>query len=255
MYLKKKVSFLLLFLLCAAWISFPVLASELDGNIERIGTTLISGWALDKQDAEETVMVELLIYADGSSTVAKTLKVKADKHNEQSTLKMGGGKHFFSSPINWNNLEGTTFRIEGYAICGDERFLLPGESTYSKEGAVEVGPGVAKSVPEPELFPVEPFIKKGASLGVFTTTAYCSCSKCSSGQNLTYSGTVPQANHTISADISVFPMGTKLMIGDTVYTVEDIGSSVNGRKLDIFFDSHAEALEYGRKSVEVFAVE
>lgn len=95
---------------------------------------------------------------------------------------------------------------------------------------------------------------KGASLGMFTTTGYCNCSKCSGGHNLTYSGTVPQARHTISADLSIYPLGTKLMIDDVIYTVEDMGSSVKGNWIDIYYGSHEEAVEHGMKTQEVFAV-
>lgn len=97
---------------------------------------------------------------------------------------------------------------------------------------------------------------RGSYLGKFDTTAYCSCqSCCSGGFALTYSGTVPKAKHTISADITRFPIGTRLMIGDTIYTVEDIGSSVYDNRLDIYFDTHQEALDYGRQTVDVYAVE
>lgn len=97
---------------------------------------------------------------------------------------------------------------------------------------------------------------KGKYLGEFSTTAYCNCSTCCTGGfTLTYAGTVPKANHTISADISRYPIGTKLMIGDIIYTVEDIGSNVSGNCLDIYFDTHQQALDYGRKTVDVYAVE
>lgn len=93
---------------------------------------------------------------------------------------------------------------------------------------------------------------KGESLGMFSTTGYCSCDKCSGGHNLTYSGTVPKAMHTLSADLTRFPIGTKLMVGDVVYTVEDMGSAVTGNTIDIFYDSHEAALAHGRKNQEVF---
>lgn len=92
-------------------------------------------------------------------------------------------------------------------------------------------------------------------LGEFDTTAYCNCSKCSPGFSLTYSGTVPTANHTISADLSQYPIGTQLRIGDIIYTVEDTGSTLNGNWLDIYFNTHEEALHYGRQTVSVYAVE
>ena len=83
-------------------------------------------------------------------------------------------------------------------------------------------------------------------------TGYCNCQKCSGGYTKTYSGTIPKANHTLSADLNKFPIGTKLVINGITYTVEDKGSSVNGNKVDIFFETHAEALAFGTKTVDVF---
>lgn len=93
----------------------------------------------------------------------------------------------------------------------------------------------------------------GAFLGSFDVTAYCGCGSCSKGNALTYAGTKPKADHTISADLGVFPLGTQLAIDGTVYTVEDTGSGVDGNHLDIYFDSHEEALAYGRQTEEVYA--
>lgn len=96
--------------------------------------------------------------------------------------------------------------------------------------------------------------KKGESLGMFTVTGYCGCENCSGGHNLTYSGTVPKADHTLSADIEQFPIGTKLMIDGIIYTVEDMGSSIRGSWVDIYYDEHADAEAYGMQTKEVFAV-
>ena len=114
---------------------------------------------------------------------------------------------------------------------------------------VNSGPG-AEQAPEEE-----PAQAQEVSLGMFTVTGYCGCDRCSSGNNLTYSGTVPTPNHTISADLTHYPIGTKLRIGDVVYTVEDKGSSVKGNVVDIFYASHEEALAKGTYKAEVFLVQ
>ena len=92
----------------------------------------------------------------------------------------------------------------------------------------------------------------GMCLGTFTITGYCNCDSCSGGHSLTYSGTVPKANHTIAADLNLFPIGTKLLIDGIVYTVEDMGSTVNGNKIDIYYSTHEEALAAGTYSALVF---
>ena len=115
------------------------------------------------------------------------------------------------------------------------------------------GPGVQMEQAAEEESPAEDAEpEKGELLGVFTTTGYCNCEKCSGGHALTYSGTVPTAKHTISADLNQYPIGTKLWIDGTVYTVEDMGSAVNGRKLDIYYATHDEALAAGMYTAEVF---
>lgn len=113
------------------------------------------------------------------------------------------------------------------------------------------GPGVTALADTEESSSDE----KGESLGMFTTTGYCNCEKCNSGGHaLTYSGTVPQAAHTISADLTLYPIGTRLMIGDIIYTVEDKGTHVEGNWIDVYYDNHEDAWNHGLKTEEVFAI-
>lgn len=91
-------------------------------------------------------------------------------------------------------------------------------------------------------------------LGVFRITAYCNCETCTKYNSLTYAGTVPRAAHTIAADLSRYPLGTKLLIDGIVYTVEDKGSSLIGNKIDIYFASHEEALDFGVQNLDVYTV-
>ena len=90
---------------------------------------------------------------------------------------------------------------------------------------------------------------KGSSLGIFQITGYY-------GNGKTNSGTWPKADHTIAADTSVLPMGTKVFINHTVYTVEDIGGAVKGNLIDIYYNSYEEAFgvtALGHRFAEVFA--
>ncbi|MFR3650524.1 MAG: 3D domain-containing protein [Enterocloster aldenensis] len=94
-------------------------------------------------------------------------------------------------------------------------------------------------------------------LGEFQVTGYCSCTICcgEKEERLTKSETVPRASHTIAADPSVIPLGTRIVIDDVIYTVEDTGKAVKGMRLDIFFDSHEEAVRYGRQEKYVYLEE
>lgn len=89
---------------------------------------------------------------------------------------------------------------------------------------------------------------KGAYLGVFQITGYY-------GNGKTNSGTWPKADHTIAADTTVLPMGTKVFVNNTVYTVEDIGGAVKGNLIDIYYNSYEEAFgvtALGHRFAEVF---
>ena len=89
---------------------------------------------------------------------------------------------------------------------------------------------------------------------VYKITAYCPCSKCCGKTNgRTASGTTATAGRTVAAS-SKFAFGTKLNIGGHVYTVEDRGGAINGNKIDIFVNTHAEALQWGVRYLSVSVV-
>lgn len=90
---------------------------------------------------------------------------------------------------------------------------------------------------------------QGTYLGTFTLTAYCNCAQCcGTAGNLTASGTVPTAGRTIA--MAGVPFGTQLLINGNVYTVEDLGTPYG--HVDIYFNSHSEALAFGLQSAEVY---
>ena len=98
------------------------------------------------------------------------------------------------------------------------------------------------------------------SLGTFTLTAYCTCKKCC-GKNSpevtgkpsrTRSGTSPVQGRTVAVDKNVIPLGTHIFINGHEYVAEDTGSWVEGNDVDIFFNSHREALIFGVQKAEVF---
>jgi len=50
----------------------------------------------------------------------------------------------------------------------------------------------------------------------------------------------------------VLGFGTQVVINGQVYTVEDRGGAIRGNRIDIYFSSHQEALNYGKKYVKVY---
>lgn len=90
-------------------------------------------------------------------------------------------------------------------------------------------------------------------------TAYC-CENyphiCNDGDGtITATGTTPTAGRTIAVDPTVIPYGTNVLIDGNTYIAEDCGGAIKGNRIDICFDTHAEALEFGRQTKTVVFAE
>ena len=91
------------------------------------------------------------------------------------------------------------------------------------------------------------------SLGNFTATAYCPCAECCDDEDgITATGTVATEGRTIAVDPSIIPYGTEIVIDGHTYTAEDCGGAIDGKTVDIFFNTHEEALQFGVQEVEIF---
>lgn len=88
----------------------------------------------------------------------------------------------------------------------------------------------------------------------FEATAYCACPKCCGkwADGITASGTKAVAKRTIAVDTSIIPLGTEVEIeGLGIYIAEDTGSAIKGKIIDFYFDTHEEALKFGRQKVNL----
>jgi len=57
---------------------------------------------------------------------------------------------------------------------------------------------------------------------------------------------------TVAADPKTFPFGTRLDIpGYGTGTVEDVGGAIKGRHIDVWFPTHEEARQWGRRELAV----
>lgn len=100
-------------------------------------------------------------------------------------------------------------------------------------------------------------IKKKKYLGTFYITHYCPCEQCCGvgGGKITASGTVPKAGRTVGVNPSVIPYGTKLRIGGKDgYVAEDTGGGIGTYHIDVFCNSHQEALNAGVGYKKVYAI-
>lgn len=131
--------------------------------------------------------------------------------------------------------------------------LLGGGAAYSL--AEPTAPAKATFRPVVVQTSIEAQEPELVSIGTFTAYAYCPCETCC-GQwsgGPTASGVLPEEGRTVAADWDVLPAGTEIYIDGIGWrTVEDTGSGINGNKLDLYMDSHQDALEWGVRELEVF---
>lgn len=84
--------------------------------------------------------------------------------------------------------------------------------------------------------------------GEFNCTAYCSEQYehiCGTGDGITASGAPVQAGVTVAADPDILPLGSAIYIeGVGLRYVQDTGSAVKGKALDVAVDTHSEALTW-----------
>ena len=88
------------------------------------------------------------------------------------------------------------------------------------------------------------------SIGVCRITHYCACEKCcGKSTGVTASGKLAAMGRTVAVDPGVIPLGSEVLINGVCYIAEDVG--VRGKAIDIYIDSHSQALAMGTYKTEV----
>lgn len=117
----------------------------------------------------------------------------------------------------------------------------------SSEPEIEVE--VKEIVKEPEI--------ERVPLGEYRITAYCPCEKCcgSWADGITATGTIATEGRTIAVDPDVIPLGSIVEINGVEYVAEDVGGAIKGDRIDLYFNSHEDALEWGVQYLDIFLIE
>lgn len=141
-----------------------------------------------------------------------------------------------------------------YGVCNSNNRQ---EELTEKPVCASATETVIEEQPEPDL----------KNLGDFRLTAYCPCEKCcgkwattrpldENGKPIVYtaSGAIAKSNKTIAVDPKVIPYGTKVIIDGCEYIAEDCGGAIKGNRIDVYFDTHEQACNFGvqNKSVYVY---
>lgn len=101
---------------------------------------------------------------------------------------------------------------------------------------------------------------KPVSLGKFKLTAYCPCKKCcgkwanNRPNGIVYGaiGEELKEGYSVAVDPNVIPYRTEVIINGHTYKAQDCGGGINGNEIDVYFESHNEALEFGVQYAEIF---
>lgn len=224
------------FLLCTP-MSTPAALST--GVLDGMEGGSVRGWAWNSADPASSPEVSIVITNQGNGQTIAQLSATACEYRQDLAAKgTGTGSYGFQVEVPWDTYGNGTYLVEAYA--GGQK--LTGSALHTVGEQTEA----ASLKPEQSL----------RSLGIFRTTAYCPCRKCSQSWGArTCTGTIASAGHTIAVDPRVIPFGTKVMINGTIYTAEDRGGAVKGNHIDIFFNTHGETKAYGTRNVEVFLVQ
>ena len=121
-------------------------------------------------------------------------------------------------------------------------------------------------------YQLRPPVFRSYTVETLQVTAYCACGECCGwernwkGQKvyaygsqkgekkiigLTADGTKARKG-TVAADTDLYPMGTIMYVEGYGYgVVEDRGSAIQDKHIDLFFKSHDKALEWGNRNINV----
>lgn len=170
-----------------------------------------------------------------------------------------------TTPTIEETIQATTDATIGEDIDSDEWFVTddPNYKPPSDTIPVTTEPIVEETKPvatepekqEPELI----------SLGRFKLTAYCGCRKCcgkyadnrpvDENGEVIVTGSIGvrlYAGVSIAVDPRVIPYHTQVVINGHTYTAHDTGGNIKGNRIDVYFDDHDEAWDFGTQYAEVF---
>lgn len=119
--------------------------------------------------------------------------------------------------------------------------LIAAEAEYAVEQERDLPPvaeAIRQEAPQEAAYTNE---------STMTVTAYCTCEKCCGAYSNGYTATGAKATQgvTIATDPDVIPMGTEVEIDGHIYIAQDVGGAISGNRIDLYFDSHEDALQWG----------
>ncbi|GKZ01766.1 SH3 domain-containing protein [Paraclostridium bifermentans] len=195
---------------------------------------------------------------ENATVTASKLNVRkgpATEHDKLDTLDKNTEIKLLEEQDNWYRIK-LDDKKEGW-VCGDyvltESQAKEQEQNQAKQQANDIAKEVKSASTVSDATTNEPSNAQaeassnnnnGTSMSI-EATAYA-------GDTITSTGTTPKWG-TIAVDPTVIPYGTKVYIPkfDMVFTAEDCGSAIKGKRIDIFMNSEAECVKFGRQNMEI----
>lgn len=251
----------------AVTVNFNISSEE---NIEFVTNALNIGKAINELSEETGVSYKLADGQSSSSKLVDGMDIYLLAYTEE--YKTIETEISYSTETVENNqvLEGTqtvkTAGVNGIKETVVKEVYLDGElissEIISENVALEPVNEVIEVGTKPALNTIS--TEKGTFVVskelTMKSSAYTSSVECTgknpgdAGYGITASGMKAQYG-VVAVDPSVIPLGTKLYIEGYGYAIAgDTGGSIKGNKVDLYFNTYSEAINYGVKQVKVYVL-
>lgn len=145
-------------------------------------------------------------------------------------------------------------------IYEKQRYKIASKQSETIHNINETGQQIKNKIDKETDKEVDKQAIKPVSLGEFKLTAYCSCSKCcgkwayNRPNGIVYGaiGEELKEDYSIAVDPEVIPYKTEVIISGKTYKAQDCGGAIKGNRIDVYFEDHNDALEFGVQYAEVF---
>lgn len=241
------------------------LTIEYNNQAYRISTTLTGIEAVKQAGID--VDDNDIINADNGSNVLKVYTVDTTKTTQIIDIKhdtkiiKNNSEYVDYSKIITQGMDGkalaliTTTYINGVVSSTEQKISKLISAPVTE--VIEVG-----TKPKANTISTPAGYKVFSSNYVANISAYCPCLICCGKTNgITASGVKATQYCTIAAPKSI-PFGTKVYIpyfknapNKGIFIVQDRGGAIGSNRIDVFFNTHQQALNFGRKNLEIYILE
>ncbi|MFZ0370383.1 MAG: LysM peptidoglycan-binding domain-containing protein [Halobacillus sp.] len=201
-----------------------------------------------------------LIYPNQQLTVSKESRSSSEESTNDATYTVKSGDTLYKISnkygisvddlMDWNNLDSTLiypgdkFKVNGQASSEPE---VSASSSNNDDSSSNESASESKS--EESSDSSSDVVKE------FTAEATAYTAFCTGCSGVTATGVDLRANpdqKVIAVDPDVIPLGSKVYVegyGEAI--AADTGGAINGNRIDVFIPEREDALDFGRKSVQV----